>query len=154
MNNWGCWLELGVAPGRQAALGNTQLAGSGRSRVVAAAAAGKDTSKGHERQGRDLFSSFEGSDIWNKEASYVSCSFWDRQTDRGQILPARQSNRPRRVGSLWDDSFIHTHTRTHTGNKEHTHTHTRINCSHTKLSLRLQMGKVKKCNRAEQRGNV
>lgn len=65
---------------------------------------------------RDLFSSFQRSDIWNKETSYVSVSFWDRQTDRGQILPACQINRPRRVGSLRDDSFIHT------GKEEHTFT--------------------------------
>lgn len=58
--------------------------------------------------GRDPFSSFERSDIWNKEASYVSSTFWDMEADRGQTLPARQINRPRRVGSLQDDSFIHT----------------------------------------------
>lgn len=68
----------------------------------------KGRRKEHERQRWAPFSSFERSDIWNKEASYVSSSFWDRQTDRGQILPARQINRPRRVGSLRDDSFIHT----------------------------------------------
>ena len=75
-----------------------------------------------KRRRWDPFSSFERSDIWNKEPSYVSSSVWDRQTDRGQILPARQINRPRRVGSLRDDSFIHTHTHTHTGKQEHTHT--------------------------------
>lgn len=67
-------------------------------------------------QQRDPFSSFERSDIWNKELSYVNSPLWFRQTDRGQVLPARQVNRPHRVGSLRDDSLTHreTGTRTHT----------------------------------------
>lgn len=84
--------------------------------------------KEHERQRWDAFFSSERSDIWNKEPSYVSSSVWDRQTDRGQILPARQIYRPRRVGSLWDDSFIHT------GKQEHTHT----KCTLFKLKTSLK----------------
>ena len=87
--------------------------------------------KEHKRQRREPFSSFERSDIWNKELSYVN-----RQTDRGQILPARQVNRPRRVGSLPDDSFMHRKIETHT----HTHTHTQADTVFNLKTL-LQWGK-------------
>lgn len=79
----------------------------------------KHTRKAHERQRWDPFSSFERSDIWNKETSYVSTSVWDRQTERPNT--PSQINRPRRVGSLQDDSFIHTQENRNTG--AHTHTH-------------------------------
>lgn len=93
--------------------------------------------------GRDPFSSFARSDIWNKEASYVSSSFWDRQSDTGQILPARQINRPRRVGSLQDDSFIHTQ-----GNRN---THTKCTLFTVQTLLKHQLWKATTCNRANQR---
>lgn len=44
-----------------------------------------------ESQRWDPFSSSERSDIWNKEVSYVSTCVWDRQTDRGQTLPAKST---------------------------------------------------------------
>lgn len=84
---------------------------------------GSTEQKKKKRARVDAFPSFERSDIWNKEPSYEQ--FWDRQTDGGQILPARQINRPRRVGSPGDDSYIHalgnmsTNTHTHTEGKKY-----------------------------------
>lgn len=60
-----------------------------------------------ESQRWDPFSSSEWSDIWNKEASYVSTCVWDRQTDKRPNTPS-QINRPRRVGSHQDDSLVRT----------------------------------------------
>lgn len=88
----------------------------------------------------DHFASFQTSDIFNKEPSYENSALWDRQTDRGQTLPARQASRPRRVGSLQDDSFINretgTHTHAHTHTITHIHTHgISVCCSNLKTFL-------------------
>lgn len=64
--------------------------------------------------GGNRSSPFQWSDIWNKGPGCVSSFDGDRQTDRGQILPARQINRPRRVGSLQDDSPALAHRKTGT----------------------------------------
>lgn len=61
--------------------------------------------------------------LWEEWHLKQRAQLWaasDRQTDGGQILPARQINCPHRVGSPWDDSFIHVQ-----GNMSaHTYTHT------------------------------
>lgn len=57
----------------------------------------------------------------------MSSSVWNRQTDRPNT--PSQINRPRRVGSVRDESFMHTQ------ENRNTHTRTSIKYSYSKLPL-------------------
>lgn len=86
------------------------------------------------------------SDIWNKEAGYVSTSVWDRQTDRGWALPAKSTAH---VG--WGHSGM-THSCTH--RKTETRTHTKCNVFARQTSLKASTVPGLRCPAAQACGET